>query len=1062
MRIFPIFLGLTLSAAASAQTLPYWQDMNVTSVNAETQRTEAVWYADRADALTKGFRESENYVNLNGTWDFKYFDDYHEMERFFAAAQNDKGIGQNDKGIAQNDKSWDRITVPGNWEVQGHGVAIYTNIPYDFCPRDPQPPVLPEVFPAAIYHRTFTVPEGWNGRTVFLNLAGIKSGAYVYVNGKEIGYSEDSKSLARFDITSALKAGDNDLTLKVYRYSTGSWLECQDFWRISGIERDVYLSSEKTPARFDFSVISTLDPTLTKGVFTLKMRSQKPVEVFYELLDKDGECVADAVFEFSGELVSVTDTIPQVRKWTAETPELYTLLLRVSGEYTRFHVGFRRIEIATVKDGDRDVKALLVNGQPVKFKGVNMHEHNPYTGHYLTKENILQDLQLMKMANINAIRTCHYPQPREFYELCDSLGFYVYDEANIESHGMGYKLDRTLGNNAAWYGKHIDRILNMYYRTSNYPCVTILSLGNEAGNGVNFYEAYRVLKALEKDGQNRPVCYERAEREWNTDMLVPQYPGADWFARMGEKESGRPVCPSEYAHAMGNSTGSLDLQWEQIYAHTHLQGAFIWDWVDQGLYDAEKGWTYGGDYGVDAPSDANFLCNGIVNPDRTPHPGYYEVKHVYQDIAITGTAPEEGRFSIQNRFYFKDLKDYIVHWRIERDGKPVKKGKLSFSTPAQSSEEFSVKLPKWKMRKDGEYRIFFETATAQALPLLPTGTIIAADEVLLKDTGAKKEYGASRRDIEVVEGDAEIRLSAGRSELVFDKTQGFVKRYAYKGADVFDPDFGLRPNFWRGPTDNDYGNGLPSRLYAWKEASRTFHATTTVEGGTVRATYTLPDKCTMTVSYTLLPSGLLRIESAFQGAESKKPLDIPRIGFRFRVPDNDFRYFGRGPVENYIDRNSGTFKSLFTTTAAAEFYPYVRPQETGHHTETEWIATKHLTVVADDTFEFNALRHSVEDLDSEESGRPYQWNNFDTPPVHDEELAAKIHMRRQTHLCDVPDRDFTEICIDGAATGVGGYDSWGSRPEPSRTVWSNQSHAFGFTLVPAKAVKTDKAIRYAY
>ncbi len=1052
MRIFPIFLGLTLSAAASAQTLPYWQDMNVTSVNAETQRTEAVWFADRADALTKGFRESENYVNLNGTWDFKYFDDYHEMERFLDSAS----------GSARNDRTWDKITVPGNWEVQGHGVAIYTNIPYDFCPRDPQPPVLPEVFPAAIYHRTFTVPEGWNGRTVFLNLAGIKSGAYVYVNGKEIGYSEDSKSLARFDITSALKDGDNDLTLKVYRYSTGSWLECQDFWRISGIERDVYLSSEKTPARFDFSVISTLDPTLTKGVFTLKMRSQKPVEVFYELLDKDGECVADAVFEFSGELVSVTDTIPQVRKWTAETPELYTLLLRVGGEYTRFHVGFRRIEIATVKDGDRDVKALLVNGQPVKFKGVNMHEHNPYTGHYLTKENILQDLQLMKMANINAIRTCHYPQPREFYELCDSLGFYVYDEANIESHGMGYKLDRTLGNNAAWYGKHIDRILNMYYRTSNYPCVTILSLGNEAGNGVNFYEAYRVLKALEKDGQNRPVCYERAEREWNTDMLVPQYPGADWFARMGEKESGRPVCPSEYAHAMGNSTGSLDLQWEQIYAHTHLQGAFIWDWVDQGLYDAEKGWTYGGDYGVDAPSDANFLCNGIVNPDRTPHPGYYEVKHVYQDIAITGTAPEEGRFSIQNRFYFKDLKDYIVHWRIERDGKTVKKGKLSFSTPAQSSEEFSVKLPKWKMRKDGEYRIFFETATAQALPLLPTGTIIAADEVLLKDTGAKKEYGASRRDIEAVEGDAEICLSAGRSELVFDKTQGFVKRYAYKGADVFDPDFGLRPNFWRGPTDNDYGNGLPSRLYAWKEASRTFHATTTVEGGTVRATYTLPDKCTMTVSYTLLPSGLLRIESAFQGAESKKPLDIPRIGFRFRVPENDFRYFGRGPVENYIDRNSGTFKSLFTTTAAAEFYPYVRPQETGHHTETEWIATKHLTVVADDTFEFNALRHSVEDLDSEESGRPYQWNNFDTPPVHDEELAAKTHMRRQTHLCDVPDRDFTEICIDGAATGVGGYDSWGSRPEPSRTVWSNQSHAFGFTLVPAKAVKTAKAIRYAY
>ena len=298
---------------------------------------------------------------------------------------------------------------------------------------------------------------------------------------------------------------------------------------------------------------------------------------------------------------------------------------------------------------------------------------------------------------------------------------------------MGYKLDRTLGNNAAWQAKHLDRVLNMYH---------ILSLGNEAGNGVNFYEAYRVLKALERDGQNRPVCYERAEREWNTDMLVPQYPGADWFARMGERESGRPVVPSEYAHAMGNSTGSLDLQWNQIYAHTHLQGGFIWDWVDQGLYDEEKGWTYGGDYGVDAPSDANFLCNGLVNPDRNPHPGYYEVKHVYQDIAITGVAPEEGRFAIQNRFYFKDLSDYSVRWRLERDGKPVRKGKLSFSTPAQSSEEFTLQIPKRKLRKRGEYRIFFETETAHALPLLAKGTVVAADEVLIKDTGTTAEtYG---------------------------------------------------------------------------------------------------------------------------------------------------------------------------------------------------------------------------------------------------------------------------------------------------------------------------------
>ena len=1053
MRKLSLLLALLFPAAAAAQSLPYWQDVSVTSVNAETQRTEAVWFADRADALKKGFRESENYADLNGVWDFKYFEDYREMERFLRSARNDNGSHRNDNG-------WDKIQVPGNWEVQGFGVPIYVNIPYDFAPVDPQPPTLPEVFPAAVYHRTFTIPEGWKGRTVFLNLAGIKSGTYVYVNGKEIGYSEDSKNLARFDITWALIHGDNELTLKVYRYTTASYLECQDFWRISGIERDVYLSSEKTPARFDFSVISTLDPALTQGVFRLKMRSEGHADVFYELIDKDGQTVADAIYQFSGEVETETDTIPAVRKWSAETPELYTLLLKVNGEYTRFHVGFRRVEITTVNDGDRDVKALLVNGQPVKFKGVNMHEHNPYTGHYQTKENILEDLKLMKMANINAIRTCHYPQPREFYELCDSLGFYVYDEANIESHGMGYRLDRTLGNSSAWQAKHIDRILNMYHRTASYPCVTILSLGNEAGNGSNFYEAYRVLKALEKDGQNRPVCYERAEREWNTDMLVPQYPNAEWFERMGEKESGRPVVPSEYAHAMGNSTGSIDLQWKQIYAHAHLQGGFIWDWVDQGLYDETRGWTYGGDYGVDAPSDANFLCNGLVNPDRDPHPGYYEVKHVYQDIAITGVAPEEGRFAIQNRFYFKDLKDYVVHWRIERDGIPVKKGKLSFSTPAQSSEEFAIKLPRKKLRPEGEYRIFFETETARALAIFPKGTIVAADEVLLKDTGEKKSYRSGSRRADVTEDDAVIRLEAGRGELVFDKSLGILKQYTYKGADLFDPDFGLRPNFWRGPTDNDYGNGQPFRAYAWKEASRDFQAAAEVDGRTIRVTYALPAKCTMTVDYTLLSGGLLKITAAFKGAG--KPVDIPRIGFRFRVKDNDFQYYGRGPVENYIDRNSGTFKSLFTTKASDEFYPYVRPQETGHHTETEWLSTRALTIVADDVFEFNALRHSVEDLDSEESDQPYQWNNFDTPPVHDEEDAAKFHRRKQTHLCDVPDRDFTEICIDGAATGVGGYDSWGSRPEPSRTVFSDQDLDFGFTLVPTRALKQKKAIHRAY
>ena len=390
----------------------------------------------------------------------------------------------------------------------------------------------------------------------------------------------------------------------------------------------------------------------------------------------------------------------------------------------------------------------------------------------------------------------------------------------------------------------------------------------------------------------------------------------------------------------------------------------------------------------------------------------------------------------------------------------MKKGKLSFSTPAQGSEEFTLKIPKRKLRPRGEYRIIFETETARALPLLTKGTIVAEDEILLKDTGIRKSY-KSRRMAEVSESETEIRLESGKGELVFDKARGIVRSYTYKGHDLFDPEFGLRPNFWRGPTDNDYGNNQPYRAYSWKEASQAFQANVSVENGAVRAIYALPGGCSMTVDYALLSGGLLKVTASFQGA-GNKPVDIPRIGFRFRVKDNDFQYFGRGPVENYCDRNSGTFKSLFTTTASREFYPYVRPQETGHHTETEWLATKALAVVADSLFEFNALRHSVEDLDSEESGQPFQWNNFDTPPVHDEEEAQKYHRRRQTHLCDVPERDFTEICIDGAASGVGGYDSWGARPEPVRTVWSTDNLDFGFTLVPAKAMKVSKAARYTY
>ena len=980
-----------------ASVLPYWQDIQTTSVQAETRRTEVVFYTSREDALTRDFRESENYRSLCGIWDFKYFDDARE---------------------AEDTKTWSKVKVPGNWEVQGYGVPIYTNVQYDFCPVNPQPPKLPEAVPAGLYRRRFSVPASWKGREVYLNLCGSKGGTYVYVNGQEAGYCEDSKNLARFRITDLLRSGDNELVLRVYRYSAGSYLEDQDFWRISGLERDVYLSSEASHTGFDFSVVSTLSEDLAYGYFRLRMRSSAPTEVSYELIDRDGSTIADAIYECDGSLTTVTDTLKGVRPWSAETPELYTLLLKVNGEYTRFQVGFRRLEIKKMPgEAGHDVKVFLFNGQPVKFKGVNLHEHNPHTGHYLTRENLLEDLLLMKKANINAIRTSHYPQGREFYELCDSLGFYVYDEANIESHGMGYEPGKTLAGKAEWLPKHMDRTLNMYYRTANYPCVTFLSLGNEAGNGSNFQETYKALKALEKDGQNRPVVYEQARSAANSDIQNPMYPYMDWLRDASERYSDKPVILCEYSHAMGNSNGSLDMMWDLFYAHLHMQGGFIWDWVDQGLYDSGRGWTYGGDYGENAPSDGNFCCNGIVGPDRDPHPAFYEVKHQYQNVSIRAIDPEKGLFEIFNRHYFTDLGGYRVKYWVERDGKRPfwwLTHRKRFRTAPQTAEQFRARLP--RMKKDGEYRIFFEVYAGKE--------VVACDEILLKEASAR-EGRTPRGTVGYTEADTQIVVRSDRTELVFDKADGFVKSWKIKGADVVDPAFGLRPNFWREPVDNDYGSGEHLRSAAYFQPSKPDAVTVKKEGECVIISV-FGKGVRASEQYAVYPDGTLRISVSTQGVPGPKDprerVFIPRLGFRFHVAEDSFRYFGRGPVENYQDRCSGTFKRIWKASALEEYYPYVRPQESGHHTETSWLEAGALRVTSDVPFEFNAVAKGI---------------------------PAELHAERpQTHLCDVRELGYTEVSIDYRMTGVGGLDSWKNRPEPERCLWEDQAYSYQFVIAP--------------
>lgn len=990
-------LGATLSAAAVSQPLPHHRDIGVTSVNAQTRRTEVIFYPTAEEALSKGFEQSPYYLSLNGTWDFKYAESEQEIP-----------------------SEWVGIKVPGNWEIQGWGTPVYVNTTYEFAPFDPQPPTLPERIPVGIYRRSFSVPASWDGREVFLNLCGVKSGVYVYINGREVGYGEDSKNLARYDITAYLREGENELQLKCLRWSTGSWLECQDFWRISGIERDVYLSSEKRLAPEDFRVVSTLDPLCRDGLFSLDVTSADKVS--FKLLDKDGSAVAEGVAPVKG------IRIPGVRKWTAETPELYTLLLEAGGEYTRFDVGFRRFEIKG--------NIFYVNGMPIKFKGVNFHEHNEFTGHYITRDEILRNLKRMRELNINAIRTCHYPQQRAFYELCDSLGFYVYDEANIESHGMGYG-EQSLAKHSEWYAKHLDRTMNMYARTANYPCVTILSLGNEAGNGINFERTYDVLKKLETAGQNRPVVYEQARKDRNSDFQNPMYATPDWTRKQGELPSEKPVVQCEYAHAMGNSTGSFDFYWKAFYDYPNLQGGFIWDWIDQGIArftpDGRKYWAYGGDYGDPDkdPStwfhDRNFCCNGLVNPDLGIHPGAWEVKYWYQEAQIRFADEESAsvcnRFILFNRHYFKHL-NHNLEWVVTKDGRAVASGSKHFDNAPLIGEEFALELP--EIDPSSTYYIAFELLSCEDDGLVPSGYPVATEQLLLhradRPRMAAKPYKTKVRTT----GDL-VKVSGRGARLVVNAKTGTVEKYSRHGRRVFLKGFGLKPNFWTAPNDNEWGNKGPLMVYsAWKDSLSVLAVDTESDefGTAVKVTYGLPDGCSMDVAYNLISGGDLRIDADFHGGDAH--VRIPRIGFRTRMKSryDKFRYFGYGPFENYWDRASACWAGEYESSAKAECYPYVRPQETGHHTGTDWLEIGKVRFSSDYPFEFNALRCSIEDLDPRQEDGSRVWG----------------------HVTDIPVRPYVELCIDGKMTGVGGHNSWGRAPEPVRTVWADEDYSFSVLI----------------
>lgn len=1091
--------GRVPSRSFKYSKLPYWKDIQTTSVNTEAPRTSFMTYADRSQALIGKFENSSYYQLLNGIWKFYYAESYKELPADIT-------------DVSTNITDWHDIRVPGNWEIQGYGTAIYTNQCYEFQTSNPQPPLLPEQNPVGVYRREFTIPTDWDGRDVFLHIAGVKSGCYVYVNGEEVGYSEDSKNPAEYLINQFLRPGKNVLTLKIYRWSTGSYLECQDFWRISGIERDVFLYSQPKTSIKDFRVTSTLDDSYKNGIFRLAvdMRNRGDnntvMTVGYELIDRSNKVVASEEKNISvqaGKVETITfgELLPDVQTWTSESPDLYRLVMTAkedgkATEFVPFNVGFRRIEIKEIEqkaENGRNYTVLLINGQPLKLKGVNIHEHNPETGHYVTEELMRKDFELMKRANINTVRLCHYPQDRRFYELCDEYGFYVYDEANVESHGMRYDLRRggSLGNNPEWLKPHLYRTINMFERNKNYPSLTFWSLGNEGGNGYNFYQTYLWMKQADKNIMNRPVNYERAQWEWNTDMYVPQYPTAAWLESIGKQGSDRPVVPSEYAHAMGNSTGSLWDQWKAIYKYPNLQGGYIWDWVDQGILTQDENghpyWAYGGDFGKDMPSDGNFCCNGIVSPDRTPHPAYNEVKYVHQDVAFEATDLANGKFIVKNRFYFTNLKKYAISYKVKENANVIRSGKVFLDIIPQGSKPLEVNVSGLKPKSGTEYFIDFSVVITEPEALLPIGYEIAKEQFRLPIEPLARTYKMNGPALNAKEEGEVLEVISSKVHFVFNKRTGLVTSYNVDGTEYFKDGFGFQPNFWRAPNDNDYGSQMPERLQIWKQAGKNFkiaEADAKVEGKDViiTAKYLLLTGNLYITTYRIHPSGVIKADYTFTPTEMnaaktevseetlaatftpgnedihKRPsqLIVPRIGIRFRLPVemNQVTYFGRGPEENYIDRNAGVTVDLFKSTAENMYFPYVRPQENGHHTDTRWLTLRKnnkrgITIYADKTIGFNVLRNPIEDFDGEEAAqRDYQWLNRNEEELKHDIVAAKNVRPRQTHVNDITPRDFVEVCVDMKQMGVGGYDSWGAMPDSQYLIPANQEYRWGVTIVP--------------
>ena len=1054
IRLTIIILTLVfIQLGVNAQEREPWEDHQVFGINKEAPHATLFPFKTPQAALQNKKELSSNFLLLNGVWKFNWQKSPINKPKGFELTGFD-------------DSEWSRIPVPGNWEVEGFGFPIYLDERFPFTTTWPDAPK--DYNPIGSYRKPFNLPKSWENNQVFIHIGAAKSSLDVWLNGEKVGFSQGSKTPAEFDLTPYLKSDNNLLALQIRRWTDASYLESQDMLRISGIERDVYLYATPKQHVFDFHAKPTLNKNYREGTLavdvTLKNYGKTKTSQSVELQLLDPRADMQVIFKQQQKVkMAATETTKLSLKgkvnapalWSAETPNLYTLLINLKDENGNIiesiqdEIGFRHIAVVNSQ--------LTVNGKAITIRGVDRHETDPQHGHVVTKASMEQDIKLMKQFNINAVRSSHYPNDPYWYELTDKYGLYVIDEANIESHPLAINEKTQIGNELSWLPAHLDRTQRMFERDKNHPSIIIWSLGNEAGEGKVFEATYQWLK---DNDSSRLVQYEPAGEEHYTDVFAPMYPSIERLEKYAKSNPTRPGIMIEYAHAMGNSVGNLQDYWQVIEKYDVLQGGFIWDWVDQSLEytneDGVKYWAYGKDFHPDLPSDGNFLNNGLMDPNRQPHPHAYEVKKVYQAIRFSEKNLNKHEYMVENRYDFIDIAQYDLYWKVEADGELFAQGQqgLPATKPSQKST-IKLSLPQLPKSDDKEYFITLSAVLREPQGLLSAGHELAYEQFKLPIKQRHKQAVVNAAVIDIKQDNQHTLIfDNGDTQITFNKNSGWLTGYSHLDTALIKTP--LVANFWRAPTDNDLGNGMQKWAAMWQTASdnlilETFKTKKVATGYKVVAFYkNSAFKGHYQVEYGINNDGQIHVESHLDIAKGQELPNIPRLGMQLTMPGEfqKLSWFGRGPYETYADRKTSAKISLYRSLVKDQIHHYSRPQENANKTDVRWIALKNddglgLLAVGDE-----ALSTSV---------WPYKQSDIDFIAGKDgSESASGLVPVTTKHGAETPIRDLVTVNIDHKQMGVGGDTSWGRLVHQQYTIPA-KSYQYGFTMVPFSQSTTNTA-----